>query len=299
MVGLYIIIFFTLPLLCKALHYKGKVENTVGFVKKNFIRHRIYKNIDSWNEQCQKWLNRTGNGKIHNGTKRRPADVFLLEKQHMRQVNSFKLNNKNSIARSVRKDNTILYLSNRYSVPLGTFQKHPEVHIQPTEENNLVIYLQETGEILATHSISLEKGKLILNRSHQRDQSNRINELIYLTSNSFGDIESCINYLNELRERYPRYIRDQINLIRKCSNENNQEILDEALKICIERQLFSANDFVDVVKLIKRQRQSDIATDTAKDMNTLSIDIAELTHLEAEAEQRPLKEYVAIMEGVK
>jgi hypothetical protein len=56
---------------------------------------------------------------------------------------------------------------------------------------------------------------------------------------------------------------------------------------------------VDVVKLIKRQRQSDIATDTAKEMNTLSIDIAELTHFEAEAEQRPLKEYVAIMEGVK
>jgi hypothetical protein len=217
----------------------------------------------------------------------------------MRQVNSLKLSNKNSIARSVRKDNTVLYLSNRYSVPLGTFQKHPEVHIQTTEENNLVIFLQETGEILATHSISLEKGKLILNRSHQRDQSNRIKELIDLVSNSFSDRELGIDYLNELREKYPRYIRDQLNLIRKCSNGNEQVILDESLNICIERQLYSANDFVDVVNLLKRQRQSDKATDTAKDLNTLSIDIAELTLLEAEAEQRPLKEYVAIMEGVK
>ena len=144
---------------------KGKVENVVGFVKKNFIRHRVFQNIDSWNEQCQKWLTRTGNGKIHNGTKRRPVDVFLVEKQHMRQVNLINKNNNSSITRSVRKDNTVLYLSNRYSVPLGTFQKHPEVHIYETEENNLVIYLQDSGEILATHPISSDKGKLIQNRS--------------------------------------------------------------------------------------------------------------------------------------
>lgn len=278
---------------------KGKVENAVGFVKKNFIRHRIFQNIDSWNEQCQKWLSRTGNGKIHNGTKRRPADVFLLEKQHMRQVNLIKVNNKNSIARSVRKDNTVLYLSNRYSVPLGTFQKHPEVHIYQTEENNLVIYLQESGEILATHPISREKGKLIQNRSHQRDQSKRIGELIDIVRDSFSDKEACDRYLNELRKRYPRYIRDQINLIRKYSHETALSILDESLKICLDRQLYSANDFVDVLDLLKRQRQNDTSTDTAKELNTLSIDIAELTLLNTEAEQRPLKEYVAIMEGVK
>ncbi|WP_445505875.1 IS21 family transposase, partial [Niallia sp. 03091] len=62
---------------------KGKVENAVKFIKNNFMNNRVFKNIDSWNEQSQKWLKRTGNGKIHNGTKRRPTDVFLVEKQHM------------------------------------------------------------------------------------------------------------------------------------------------------------------------------------------------------------------------
>ncbi|WP_148296181.1 DDE-type integrase/transposase/recombinase, partial [Mesobacillus boroniphilus] len=42
---------------------KGRVENVVGFVKKNFVQHRMYHTIDSWNEQCQQWLDRTGNGK--------------------------------------------------------------------------------------------------------------------------------------------------------------------------------------------------------------------------------------------
>ncbi|WP_424540720.1 Mu transposase domain-containing protein, partial [Sinorhizobium medicae] len=119
-------------------------------------------------------------------------------------VNLIKQNSNISIARSVRKDNTVLYLSNRYSVPLGTFQKHPEVHINKTEENQLVIYLQDSGEILASHPISSEKGKLIQNTSHKRDRSKGINELIEVVSNYFTDIDEAKKYLNELRNRYPR-----------------------------------------------------------------------------------------------
>jgi hypothetical protein len=157
---------------------KGRVENAVGFIKKNFVLHRVFHNIDSWNEQCQHWLSRTGNGKIHNGTKRRPADVFLLEKQHMRQVSLLNHNSNTSITRSVRKDNTVLFLSNRYTVPLGTYQKYPEVQIMRNKENKLIIYVKETGEVLASHSISPDKGQLIRNTSHQRDRSKGLKELM-------------------------------------------------------------------------------------------------------------------------
>lgn len=278
---------------------KGRVENVVGFVKKNFICHRVFQNIDSWNEQCQKWLTRTGNGKIHNGTKRRPADVFLVEKQHMRQVNLINQNNNPSITRSVRKDNTVLYLSNRYSVPLGTFQKHPEVHMYKTEENNLVIYLQDSGEILATHPISPDKGKLIQNRSHQRDRSKGISELIDVVSDYFTDKGQARKYLNELRNRYPRYLRDQLSVIKKCIEIGSVEVIDDSLALCMERQLFSANDFQDVVFLLKRQRQVNSTNDNAEYLENPCTDIAELTLLDAEAEHRPLEDYVTIMESVK
>ncbi|WP_228409489.1 hypothetical protein [Radiobacillus deserti] len=58
---------------------KGKIENVVGFIKKNFSKYRVYSNIDSWNEQALSWLKRTGNGKIHNITKKRPIEVFDIE----------------------------------------------------------------------------------------------------------------------------------------------------------------------------------------------------------------------------
>ncbi|WP_052123411.1 MULTISPECIES: transposase [Heyndrickxia] len=49
---------------------KGRIENVVGYVKGNFAKHRIFQNIDQWNESCISWLERTGNRKVHNTTKK-------------------------------------------------------------------------------------------------------------------------------------------------------------------------------------------------------------------------------------
>ena len=49
---------------------KGQIENVVGFVKKNFARHRIYYSLDKLNEECLAWLERRGNGKVHQTTKK-------------------------------------------------------------------------------------------------------------------------------------------------------------------------------------------------------------------------------------
>lgn len=91
------------------LESKGKIENVVKFVKKNFAKHRIFHNLEKWNEQCQDWLKRTGNGKVHNSTKKRPVEVFIEEKKHLRPILQIKdIQNKDSITRYVRKDNTII-----------------------------------------------------------------------------------------------------------------------------------------------------------------------------------------------
>ncbi|MGQ8969471.1 IS21 family transposase, partial [Bacillus subtilis] len=142
---------------------KGRIENVVGFIKQNYAKHRVFHNIDSWNEQGWEWLNRTGNYKIHNTTKKRPFEVFLLEKQHLKPVSQnidIQNNYEISIARCVHKDNTIRYQSNRYSLPLGTYNKYEKVCIKETETKELVIYIPDTGEIIAKHSIPEGKGML-------------------------------------------------------------------------------------------------------------------------------------------
>ncbi|WP_067726509.1 IS21 family transposase [Oceanobacillus damuensis] len=278
---------------------KGKIENVVGFIKHNFAKHRVFYNIDSWNEQGWEWLNRTGNYKIHNTTKKRPVDVFSLERQHLRPVTKnldIKYNYENSISRCVHKDNTIRYLSNRYSLPLGTFGKHEIVCIKATEEKELIIYIPETGEIVAKHNIPDGKGLLIKDRNHSRDRTKGIDVFMGTVAQQFDDSEIAYDYLQTVKGKYPRYVRDQLQMILKETKVNNREILSAALNECIKRSLYGATDFSDVVSYLKRHRQvEDTVNDTAE--NVTQIKGVSGWVMETEAQKREVDAYTAILEG--
>ena len=103
---------------------KGRIENVVGFVKKNFSRCRAFHNLEKWNEQCISWLARTGNGKKHNVTHKIPAEVFADERQYLKPaLTKMYLEKpiKKSITALIRKDNIVRYHSNRYTLPQNTY----------------------------------------------------------------------------------------------------------------------------------------------------------------------------------
>ncbi len=62
---------------------KGKVENVVGYAKNNFLRGRTFEGENALNESAQKWLTRTGNGKIHAGIQKIPHQEWLIERQYL------------------------------------------------------------------------------------------------------------------------------------------------------------------------------------------------------------------------
>jgi transposase len=49
---------------------KGKIENVIKYIKYNFLRGRIFVNIDTLNGQGMAWLSRTANAKVHSATKK-------------------------------------------------------------------------------------------------------------------------------------------------------------------------------------------------------------------------------------
>ena len=112
---------------------KGKIENTVKYIKGNFLSNRLYVDDGILNGSCLEWLSRTANAKVHGTTKRIPAEVFKEECEHLRPLVGFDEAVLPVVCRTVRKDNTIIYDSNRYSVPLGTYNKQPEVRIETKE----------------------------------------------------------------------------------------------------------------------------------------------------------------------
>lgn len=277
---------------------KGKIENVVGYVKKNFAKNRVFDHIDKWNEQCLAWLDRTGNKKVHNTTKKRPVEVFSQEKQHLRPVVrklTFSTVD-SSITRTVRKDNTIIYLSNRYSVPLGTYKKGKNVFIRVTDEGYLLIREEKEGPVIAEHKISHEKGKLIQDRQHTRDRSKGIPAYITSLSEKFDNKDLAHTYLEEIHRRYPRYIRDQLQMIAKAI-ESAPTLIDEVLEECINKGIYSATEFSDVTQYIKRQRQLNI------EKSKSDSDIKPLSDLDTSAiytkpHTRELDEYLAVLKGV-
>ena len=285
---------------------KGKIENVIGFIKKNFSKHRIYADLEKWNEEAYDWLERRGNGKTHNTTKKRPVDVFRLEREKLRPVSNLALvaakgkeivPTNESITRVVRKDNVILYESNRYSVPLGTYDGQGKTVHLVVQDGRLAIIDRDTGEILGNHPLSLEKGKLIQDRSHTRDRSKGIPAYMESVAQKFEQYDLAATFLNEIRARYPRYIRDQLQLINRQWDRYPATIINSALEQCVHQKLFSGTEFEDMIQFLDQ-----LVVETAETALTqpyveqLTADADSSYHIRPET--RPLDAYVAILEGI-
>lgn len=235
---------------------KGKIENVVKYIKYNFSKNRVYSSLDVWNEQSLKWLSRTGNYNVHHTTKKRPFEVHALEKQHLQRVStefSFENNYKPSITRSIRKDNVISYLSNRYSVPTGTYrpQKSNIAYLDMTEDNQLIIRLTPDGEVIASHTLAVGKGQLIQDKNHKRKRSTKLAEWEMEIRKKFTNKEKFDEFITSLKERYPRHMGDQLTVLWNLI-QHEPESINEALDKVIEYKLTSANDFRDIVQSLKQ-----------------------------------------------
>lgn len=223
---------------------KGRVEAVVKYAKYNFADHRTFTNIDNFNAECLSWLERRGNGKEHNTTKKIPAEVFTLEKDYLQPVPLFrKISLEESVAYIVRKDNTVLYKSNRYRVPKGTYRPGLKVKLS-IDESSMCISDTVTGEIYARHTISVERGKLITLPHSDRELNKKLKEVHEQTLSYFNNKEQSSSFLNEIKQLKPRYFKDQLNVITKsCEEAESNEIINNALTYCIKYKLYSASEF--------------------------------------------------------
>lgn len=139
-----------------------------------------------WQEECLAWLDRAANGKRQETTKKIPHEVF-------------------------RQEQTYSFESNRYSVPLGTYNgQHPEVGLR-IAGHELIICDNYTGEEIARHERCMDKGQLIQNNHHRRDRSKGIDAYLEHVAKIFPESDKARDYLEAIRTHKPRYIRISYN----------------------------------------------------------------------------------------
>jgi hypothetical protein len=239
---------------------KGKIENVIQYVKKNFLYNRTYHDIETLNQQAIAWLGRTANSLEHNYTKKIPQNEFMIEKQHLNPYNPLTAEHSEPKTYLVRKTNTIAYKSNFYSLPSGTYQGAETFVIVKEIEGNIRI-LNLKQELVCTHKLSMQKGQTIINTNHRRDTSKNLNDLIQLATTYFTNKTGALNYLEEIRAKYPRYTRDHIQLMLKTLTNSNPKIADKTLGYCEKNNIVNANEWVDVYHVFDHER---LKSDTPK-----------------------------------
>lgn len=127
---------------------KGKVENVVGYLKKNFMKRKHQPTLHSLNENVRLWLDKTANKKLNGTTNESPLKRFEIEQKYLGNSNmkpAFPISHWE--LREVSRDSFVSYKGKRYSVPFRFAGK--QVKIKETLDHHLEIF--DEFECIAKH----------------------------------------------------------------------------------------------------------------------------------------------------
>lgn len=239
---------------------KGLCEVYVRYIKSNFLRGRVYVNDEMLNDECIGWLERTGNQNRHSVYRFVPSAEFTIEKDYLKEYKT-KVDGPEMYAKSyvVRKDNTISYKGNLYSVPLGNYQKKGSRVLVVANEADLQIeiYGESDCRLIATHDIVTDrKGTVVVNPEHQkRPQSKTLLQAEVELTNMllrFSD-EHCVQrYLDNIYNAGPRYYRKAvIGILHILKKENDVVTLENTIQAAQEQPIVNPNDLQDYLDNIE------------------------------------------------
>lgn len=147
--------------LCRVMRAqtKGKVENVVKYVKRNFLAGREFTSLDDINSQRWGWMKRV-NSKVHGTTHEVPLERLKEESlnpicgkpEYVIYVNH---------SRKVSRDCFVSYLANRYSVPYKYAGREATLKVG---SEKLQIHIG--GEMVCCHDLLAGKGRVSREKEH-------------------------------------------------------------------------------------------------------------------------------------
>jgi len=235
---------------------KGKVESVIQYVKKNFLYNRTYTDLETLNDQALAWLERTANYLEHHVTKIKPFEAFHTEQPYLNDFTPLQMeqNNEKEKQYLVRKDRTVNYRGNFYSLPTAIYQG-PDTFVFLKEEGGYLFIYNLGWEHICKHQIPDGTGQKVINNNHKRDHSLSISQMIEEASGYFTDHTKALAYLGKVHEAFPRYIRDQAQAVLRAVREVNIEVADKSLAFCLKNQVFNAIDFEQVYNVFLLEQQ--------------------------------------------
>ena len=142
---------------------KGRVENAIGYVKKNFLAGLELPDFNALQPAAQLWVDTVANVRIHGETHQRPIDRFEDERAKLHPLNpaGFDLGRVSTVRAS--NQFRVSCDANRYSVPAQYANARVTLKVYP---DRICIYHRD--QLIARHRRSFDRNQDIEDPDHPR-----------------------------------------------------------------------------------------------------------------------------------
>ncbi len=219
------------PVACQVrkANEKGRVENGVGYVKKNFLNGLEIPSFGAINPGARQWLDTVANVRIHGETRCKPIDRFAQEKPSLKPLPAMPYDCAVIGPTSANSCCRVVFQANRYTVPHLYASQKLTLKIHPDQ---LFFYHHE--KLIATHLRSYERRQDIRNPDHIHEllvQRQRAREQTCLQAFlSLGpQAELYARTLQEKRVNAPHHIQNVVALCQIYGPDKVARALETAL----------------------------------------------------------------------
>jgi transposase len=147
----------------RAAHEKGRVENAVGYVKKNFLAGLELHELASIQTAAARWTDEIANRRLHHTTRKTPEELFAQERlQPLPASGAYDVGRvlDNVVANSQFR---VSFDGNRYSVPSRHASSRVGLRVYP---DKVLVY--RDGALIASHVRGYQRGMEIVDPDHEK-----------------------------------------------------------------------------------------------------------------------------------
>ena len=226
---------------------KGKIENSIGYLRKNFWPLRTFTGLSDVNSQARQWLNQIANKRTHRETRQSPDERFDPKK--LRPLPPLIPDCRDTAAALVHKDIRLQFDGNRYCVPPRYVGQRLTVKADSQsvviyDKDNVVVQYVRSWRRGQTFGAERFEKELLAERPPAERAAAQKRLILFLG-------ETCDSYIRQLAQT-DRSLTRQINELLELCRQYDPEAVSAAIEKAQSRGAFGA----DYIKNILLQEQS-------------------------------------------
>ena len=135
----------------------------------------------------------------------------------------------------------------------------------------------------------------ILNSDHKRDKSSAVKEMMEEVCLLFEDPEKGRQWLSMIKAAKPRYVRDQLLIIRDTIKDQEVSLVEKVLDYCLQNHITRATDFRELFRLEKNIQSNEQHLGHAKVIPLNPLNGRLMSKAYIEPQKSDIQDYQAIL----